>query len=90
MSQAHMMVAVFVRDEDRANVPRSKTCAAVELGGQAEEILTSVSEEHLVGSDHVLAVAQGLGDDAPGRFDAADEFNDDVQSRVVHGVLPVG
>src|SRR5206468_9811161 len=47
------------------------------------ELGAVVGKERLVGGDHVLAGGERLQDEGPGRLEAADQLDDDVDRRIV-------
>ena len=47
-------------------------------------------DEIFVCSDYMLACVNGIQNVGPGRLDSADQFNDDINGRIMCDVLPAG
>ena len=60
------------------------------LRGQSEQMVAGFGQQGLVGRDHVLARRKGAFNQALRRFDAAHEFQDDGDFRIVDQVVGIG
>ena len=56
---------------------------------RCKDLPAMYGEQGLVGGDHVFPLADRFQDKGSGRFDAADELDDDIYRRIVEDVLRV-